>query len=281
MGTVSQASLNMKAFVIVALVAAVAGEADPYTIGQVLAGQTNGGVLTSTTYHGGVKVAGFPYTNVAAVPHTYTYGYPYAYYGKREAEAEPEPWTVGQIAAGAHVAEAIKDGRPHNVGVITNAAIAPVAATHVAYAGYPYAYSGYPYAYYGKREAEAEPEADPALVYSTGLVGYPYAVGAHAVTYAGAPHAVAYTPFGVTHSSNVGICTNTLGAVVPCRRKREADPALVYAGVGAVPYTYGVLPYAGVHGTNPVHAVAHTAAGLTHSSNVGICTNYVGAVVPC
>merc|ERR1711971_1084384 len=165
----------MKAFVIVALVAAVAGEADPYTIGQVLAGQTNGGVLTSTTYHGGVKVAGFPYTKVAAVPHTYTYGY----------------------------------------------------------------------------------------------------------TYAGAPHAVAYTPFGVTHSSNVGICTNNLGAVVPCRRKREADPALVYAGVGAVPYTYGVLPYAGVHGTNPVHAVAHTAAGLTHSSNVGICTNYLGAVVPC
>merc|ERR1711974_22044 len=214
MGTVSQASLNMKAFVIVALVAAVAGEADPYTIGQVLAGQTNGGVLTSTTYHGGVKVAGFPYTAVAAPVVSHTYGYPYAYYGKREAEAEPK--------------------------------------------------------------------ADPALVYSTGLVGYPYAVGAHAVTYAGAPHAVAYTPFGVTHSSNVGICTNVDGAVVPCRRKREADadPALVYAA-GAVPYTHGVLPYAGVHGTNPVHAVAHTAAGLTHSSNVGICTNYVGAVVPC
>merc|ERR1711887_109940 len=278
MGTVSQASLNMKAFVIIALVAAVAGEADPYTIGQVLAGQTNGGVITSTTYHGGVKVAGFPYTTVAAaVPHTY--GYPYAYYGKREAEAEPEPWTVGQIAAGAHVAEAIKDGRPHNVGVITNAAIAP---THVVagYSAYPYAYSGYPYAYYGKREAE--PKADPALVYSTGGGLYPYAVGAHAVTYAGAPHAIAYTPFGATHSSNVGICTNNLGAVVPCRRKREADadPALVYAA-GAVPYTYGVLPYAGVHGTNPVHAVAYTGAGVTHSSNVGICTNYVGAVVPC
>jgi len=289
----------------VALVAAVAGEADPYTIGQVLAGQTNGGVITSTTYHGGVKVAGFPYTTVAAAAVPHTYGYPYAYYGKREAEAEAEPWTVGQIAAGAHIAEAIKDGRPHNVGVITNAAIAPLAATHVvagysaypyAYSGYPHAaYSGYPHAYYGKREAEA----DPALVYTagavpytTGVVGYPYAVGAHAVTYAGAPHAVAYTPFGVTHSSNVGICTNNLGAAVPCRRKREAeaDPALVYTA-GAVPYTYGGLPYAGlpyaglayagVHGTNPVHAVAHTAAGLTHSSNVGICTNYIGAVVPC
>merc|ERR1711881_60097 len=256
-------------FVIVALVAAVAGEADPYTIGQVLAGQTNGGVLTSTTYHGGVKVAGFPYTAVAAPVVSHTYGYPYAYYGKREAEAEPEPWTVGQIAAGAHAAEAIKDGGAHNVGVITNAAIAPIAATHLAYAGYPYAY-------YGKREAEA----DPALLYTSGLVGYPYTVGAHAVTYAGAPHAVAHTPFGTTHSSNVGICTDVSGAVVPCRRKREADPALVYAA-GAVPYTYGVLPYAGIHGTNPVHAVAHTAAGLTHSSNVGICTNYVGAVVPC
>merc|ERR1711994_1132815 len=250
MGTVSQASLNMKAFVIVALVAAVAGEADPYTIGQVLAGQTNGGVLTSTTYHGGVKVEGFPYTKAVLPAVTYA-GWPYAHagvlYGKREAEAEP--WTVGQIAAGAHVAEAIKDGRPHNVGVITNAAIAPVAT----YAAYPYAHP------------------------------YPYAVGAHAVTYAGAPHAVAYTPFGVTHSSNVGICTNNLGAVVPCRRKREAeaDTALVYSTVGAVPYTYGVLPYAGVHGTNPVHAVAYTAAGLTHSSNVGICTNYLGAAVPC
>merc|ERR1711994_383315 len=91
MGTVSQASRNMKAFVIVALVAAVSGEADPYTIGQVLAGQTNGGVLTSTTYHGGVKVAGFPYTKVAAVPAvSYAAAYPYAhaavYYGKREAE---------------------------------------------------------------------------------------------------------------------------------------------------------------------------------------------------
>merc|ERR1712014_571526 len=157
-------------FVIVALVAAMGGEADPYTIGQVLAGQTNGGVLTSTTYHGGVKVAGFPYTKVAAVP---AVSYAGAYSGKREAEAEP--WTVGQIAAGAHVAEAIKDGRAHNVGVITNAAIAPVAATHV-YSAYPYAH--YPVAYYGKREAEAE--ADPALVYSTGLVGaYPYAVGDH------------------------------------------------------------------------------------------------------
>ena len=68
-------------------------------------------MLTSTTYHGGVKVhvliildrkgslssslalkvAGFPYTKVAAVPAvSYAAAYPYAhasvYYGKREAE---------------------------------------------------------------------------------------------------------------------------------------------------------------------------------------------------
>merc|ERR1719495_1939006 len=34
--------------------------------------------------------------------------------------------------------------------------------------------------------------------------------------YKAAPHAVALTPFGATHSSNVGVCTNNVGAVVPC-----------------------------------------------------------------
>merc|ERR1712183_353239 len=212
------------------------------------------------------------------------YGLPYAgyggvVYGKREAEAEP--WTVAQVALGAHVANAAAEGRAP--GVITNAAIAP--ATHVV-AGYaaPYAYAGYPYAhagvYYGKREAEADPAvvavSPYALhhgVYSTGLIGG--VAGSNPV------HAVAATPFCLTHSSNVGICTNYVGAQVPCagRKKREADAQyLPYAGVYS-----GVYPtvYASVHGTNPVHAVAHTAAGLTHSSNVGICTNYLGAVVPC
>merc|ERR1712045_456952 len=92
-----------------------------------------------------------------------------------------------------------------------------IAATHLVSA-----YAGYPYTYYGKREAEA----DPALVYTSGLVGYPYAVGAHAVTYAGAPHAVAHTPFGTTHSSNVGICTNVSGAVVPAGRGRPMPTPL-------------------------------------------------------
>ena len=169
--------------------AAASGEADPYTIGQVLAGHTAGGVITSTTYHGGLKVAGFPHAAVhhTAVPHGYAAGLPLVY-GKREAE----PYTLGQIAHGAHVADAIRDGRPHNVGVVTNAAIAP--ATH------PYAYAGQ---FYGKREAEAQYGIfqlhNLGNVYTTNPV-----------------HAVAHTAAGLTHSSNVGVCKNFVGAQVPC-----------------------------------------------------------------
>merc|ERR1719461_1957892 len=96
-------------------------------------------------------------------------------------------------------------------------------------------YGGYAHGLYGrkKREAEAEAEADPALLY--GAYGYPYGLGYHGLGYAGLGyaglgyahgavaatnpvlrHAVAHTPFGVTHSSNVGVCTNYLGAQVPC-----------------------------------------------------------------
>merc|ERR1711872_558639 len=121
---------------------------------------------------------------------------PYVY-GKREAKAKPEPYTVGQIAAGAHIASALADGRPHNVGVITNAAISPVYHPGLVY--------------YGKRSAEAE--ADPALA----LVSPYYHVPVVAATNAALGHAVAVHPFGgVTHSANVGICTNNKGVQVAC-----------------------------------------------------------------
>merc|ERR1712080_685218 len=192
-------TLTMRAFITVFLAVAVSGEADPYTIGQVPTGQTAGGVITGVTYgHGLGKVAGFPYTAVHAVApvvhHGYSAGYPFVY-GKREAEVEPEPYTVGQIAAGAHIASAIAYGRPHNVGVITNAAIAPV--YHHGYAGYP--------CIYGKREAEP----------FYGVLPYVHHAGIVANT--GLGHAVAVTGFGhVTHSSNVGVCTNVAGVQVPC-----------------------------------------------------------------
>merc|ERR1711962_851939 len=165
MGSAVQSSpltstLTMRAFLTVFLAVAVCGEADPYTIGQVLAGRTAGGVITGVNYPGVGTVAGFPYTAV----HHPVVGYSPVVYGKREAEAEP--YTVGQIVAGHHIANAAAEGRLHNVGVITNAAVHAVApVVHHGVVGY----SGYhPYAVYGKREAEAEP-----------FYGYGYAPYAH------------------------------------------------------------------------------------------------------
>merc|ERR1712107_842007 len=116
---------TMRAFIIAALAAVVAGDAKPYTVGQVLAGATHGGVITSTTYHGGLKVAGLPLAHIG-------YGPPVVY-GNRE--AEPQYFQY------------------HNLGAL--ATTNPV-------------------------------------------------------------HAVAATPLGLTHSSNVGLCTNFVGAAVPC-----------------------------------------------------------------
>merc|ERR1712105_505557 len=57
MGSAVQSSplttpLTMRAFLTVFLAVSVCGEADPYTIGQVLAGATNGGVITGVSYPG-------------------------------------------------------------------------------------------------------------------------------------------------------------------------------------------------------------------------------------
>merc|ERR1712088_208979 len=66
-------------------------EAEPYTLAQVAAGQTSGGVITAIDYGhntGGLRpvVHHVPavYSAYTALPNLYK-----AYYGKREAEAEP------------------------------------------------------------------------------------------------------------------------------------------------------------------------------------------------
>merc|ERR1712034_221971 len=96
------------------------------------------------SYPGVGAVAGFPYTAV----HTPVVGYSH-FYGKREAEAEP--YTVGQIAAGHHIA---------NAPVVHHGV--------VGYAGY------HPYVY-GKREAEAE----PYYGYVAGVSPYVHQAGIH------------------------------------------------------------------------------------------------------
>merc|ERR1711942_617298 len=202
MGSAVQSSpltstLTMRAFLTVFLAVAVCGEADPYTIGQVLTGRTAGGVITG--------VSGFPY---AAVHHGVVgYSYPYVY-GKRE--AEPDPYTIGQVLTGQTNGGAITHvdyghGLPKVAGFPYTAVHTVAPVVHHGVVGYSHP------VVYGKREAEAE----PFYGYAAGVV--PYVHHAAVVAPTGLGHAVAVTGYGhVTHSSNVGVCTNVAGVQVPC-----------------------------------------------------------------
>ena len=69
------------------------------------------------------------------------------------------------------------------------------------------------------------------------------------------------------------------------KREAEADPAL-YSTIGgvhtAVPMYYSnVANVANVAHVANVANVAVPAIGYTHSSNLGVCTNYLGLQVPC
>eukprot|EP00090_Calanus_glacialis_P003024 TRINITY_DN1219_c0_g1_i2.p2 TRINITY_DN1219_c0_g1~~TRINITY_DN1219_c0_g1_i2.p2 ORF type:complete len:243 (-),score=59.62 TRINITY_DN1219_c0_g1_i2:71-799(-) len=144
-------------------------EAEPYTIGQVATGQTNGGVITSISYgHGTAPVPATAvntvvpgvYSHVGVAPHhvagVYS-GYPFVHtYGKREAE----PYTLEQVAHGktaGGVVTAIDYG--HGSGLVPATAVthntvayhvpAAYSAVHaVAPAVYSTAYSGYPFTHY-------------------------------------------------------------------------------------------------------------------------------------
>merc|ERR1712168_441610 len=83
------------------------------------------------------------------------------------------------------------------------------------------------YGYYGKRSADAEPEADPAVLYSTyGAYGtYPYAYSGLYHGYAGYHAGYPYAHYGKRSAD--------------AEPKADAD-ALVY-GYGAYPYAYSGL----------------------------------------
>merc|ERR1712063_105507 len=105
---------------------------------------------------------GHPYASVYGGYRTYgAYPYSYGYYGKRSADAEPE------AAADAEADPALLYGA-YGYGL-------PYSSVYRSYGAYPYGYrtyGAYPYAYYGKRSADAGPEA-PASGY-----GQPYVYGA-------------------------------------------------------------------------------------------------------
>merc|ERR1712106_305301 len=185
------------------------------------------------------------------------------------AEAEADPYYAAYGYAGLPVAGVYGAG-VYGAGVYG-------AGAYGAYGAYPY----------GLGRAAGYASLSPAASVSiNGLA--PAAVPAIAGGYAGAGRYVA----------------NSAGVVHVAKREAvaEAEPyyaAYGYAGLpvagayagafagayGAYPYAaaYGAYPYAGVAATNAAvgHAVAYTALGAVHSSHVGVCTNNLGAQVPC
>merc|ERR1712141_382119 len=204
-------SYNMKAFIVLfALIAAAyaeaEAEADPYRL--------YGGYAGYAGWGGWTGYAGFPYGayGYAAYPHGATAVV-------KSVETEPAKVEVKALTAPAVVAAPAAYTYPH--------------AAPVAYAGY----AGYPYAHHllGKREAEAD--ADPAYFYNgyAGYAGYGFGYG-----YAGYPYAGFYGGY----------------------------PYAAYRGA----YTHAAYAHAPSDPTNP---------HLVHTSRVGVCTNYLGAQVPC
>merc|ERR1712184_185099 len=96
---------------------------------------------------------------------------------------------------------------------------------------------------YGKRSADAEAEADPALLYGAyGYGAYPYAYGAYPYAYG---LRAAYGLAGEVAAPTASGYLNLYGKR-SADAEAEADPALLYGayGYGAYPYAaYGAYPY--------------------------------------
>merc|ERR1711946_111518 len=116
---------------------------------------------------------------------------------------------------------------------------------------------------YGKRSADAEAEADPALLYGAYGYGLPYAYGAYPYAYGlpgevAAPTASGYLNLDGKRSADA---------------EAEADPALLYGayGYGAYPYAaYGAYPYGYRYGLAGVAAHPGAATSFVARSPQGL-----------
>lgn len=137
-------------------------------------------------------------------------------------------------------------------------------------------------------------EADPALLYN-GLYGYGAPLAYSGLAYNGILPA-AYSGYALPAIYGKSApCVNAANQPVPCaagniiaaghiiakrEAEAEADPALLYNGLygyGA-PLAYSGLAYSGLGYSGLYQPYAY---GLTHPSNLGICTNNYGVRVPC
>merc|ERR1711936_1472692 len=155
MGSVAASTVNMRTLILSLVVVAVSGDAKPWTVAQVAAGEPVKNAIAEGRLHNiGVitNAAEAGVTHVGAVPLSYG-GYvptvPQVYYGKREAEAEP--YTLAQVAAGQTAGGIITS--VGGVPVVPHRA--PVSVYNVPHTPLVYNHPAYPA--YGKREAEPEP----------------------------------------------------------------------------------------------------------------------------
>jgi len=200
----------MRAFAFVLLaVAAVNADSDPYTIGQVASGLTHGGVVTGVDYSNGVV------SGVGAI-------------GNRAYAGHVGYAGVGHLGYANHV-------------VAAPSAYSYSPAVH-AYSTPAYGYAGH---YYGKREAEAEPEAD---AYTIGQVA------------AGLPVANAYA---TGHAHNVGVVTGTTYA--------HAAPAIAA-------YTSYAAPAVAAYAAPAVASYAAPTVATYAAPTVASYAGYTGVV---
>merc|ERR1712021_92297 len=238
--------INMNKFLAVVCLAAGAvaeAEADTYYAAYGYAGLPVSGAYGAGVYGAGAYGAGV-YGASAYGAGVYGAGvYGAGAYGAYGAY----PYGLGHAAGYASVS-------PSASVSINGLAPAAVPAVAGGYAGAGrYVANSAGVVHVAKREAEAKAEPYYAAY---GYAGLPVAgayAGAHVGAYAGAYGAYGAFPYA--------------------------------AAYGAYPYAaaYGAYPYAGVAATNAAvgHAVAYTALGAVHSSHVGVCTNNLGAQVPC
>jgi len=221
---------------------------------------------------------------------SYGYGYPYryGYYGKRSADAEPEAEAdPALLYTTSHVVNPVTSyvaGSPlvyntHPVTSVNNVPVVKAAVNTV-----PVVNTVYNAAVH---TPVVKTVATTPVVYNTAVH--------HPVVYNTAVHTplvnTVYNTLPLTHSlvNTVPAATTTVS-----KREAEADPALVYTTGLTTPYVHHVaqpvvyntavhhpVTYAAPVVKAPAHGLALTAAGYTHSSNVGVCLNNMGVQVPC
>lgn len=207
--------------------------ANPHaSVGQMT--YANGAVVPADTLS--VQVAKAQHLNAKANAYA-TAAYPYGYglfgaqhyIGKREAEAEPK-------------ADAQYLATPY-YGCYGYGAVPSYG--YPAYANYAYANTAYPYAarVIGKREAEAEPEADAQYLASPYYAGY----GA-----AGYP----YANYGYGYANTVAYPYGAYGARVIGKRDAESKPQVfgAYGAYAGYPYTTYGAGYSGYAARYPGYA---------------------------